>query len=32
MLLKFEEVENKNILVEQIGSEAGTTKKQRDTL
>lgn len=32
MLPKFEEIENKTILVEQTGSEAGTTKRQKDTL
>lgn len=32
MLLKFEELENKNIVVEQIGSAIATTKRQKDTL
>jgi large subunit ribosomal protein L30 len=32
MLFKFNELENKNIIVKQIGSEAGTTKRQKDTL
>ena len=32
MLPRFEEIENKEILVEQTGGEAGTTKRQKDTL
>lgn len=32
MLLKFSELENKNIVIEQIGSTISTTKKQIDTI
>jgi large subunit ribosomal protein L30 len=31
-LLKFNELEDKNIIVKQVGSEAGTTQRQRNTL
>ncbi|MDR2760736.1 MAG: uL30 family ribosomal protein [Rickettsiales bacterium] len=32
MLQKFEEIENKIIIVEQIGSEIGSSKRQKESL
>jgi ribosomal protein L30 len=32
MLLKFEEIENKTIVVEQTRSEIGTVRRQKETL
>jgi large subunit ribosomal protein L30 len=32
VLLKFEELENKDIIVEQVGSGISTTQRQKDTL
>ncbi len=32
MLMKFEELENRDIIVEQVGSTIATTKRQQETI